>query len=215
MQKLIKVIIYVFLLITSLTAILSLSGIAYIWFVSDKGDLLYLKWLIGSVLLEIISIVIILSKKGLKYLPDVKVNKNSNETLKFMEEFITLGTTATIVSNRVSWLSSSENLIQILTGKIDQGLRIEIITKEIVSQDVKDKLKGAYFYETNDTVAPEARFTLVNGDRAGAEKLAIAKGVHPEHEITVFDYNTGPQIIAMAKDIIRKSKELSNVEKMV
>lgn len=212
MQKLIKAIIYVFLVITGLTAILSLSGIFYIWFISDKGDLLYLKWLIGALLLEIISIILILGKKGLKYLPEVKINKNSNETLKFMEEFITLGTTATIVSNRISWLVGSDNLIDILKSKIDKGLKIEIITNGIVSLDVKERLEGAHFYKTNDRVTPEARFTLVNGDRTGSEKLAIAKGVHPEHEITVFDYNTGPQIIAMAKDIIRKSKELSNVK---
>ncbi len=50
----------------------------------------------------------------------------------------------------------------------------------------------------------------MNGDRSGAEKLAIARGVHPEHEITIFDSNSGPQIIAMAKDIIRKSRALAH-----
>jgi len=39
--------------------------------------------------------------------------------------------------------------------------------------------------------------------------LAIARGSHPDHEITIFDNNSGPQIVAMAKDIIRKSKALS------
>ena len=75
---------------------------------------------------------------------------------------------------------------------------------------LREKLNGASFIVTKESVSPEARFTLVNGDRSGAEKLAIARGVHPDHEITIFDNNSGPQIIAMAKDIIRKSKELSN-----
>ena len=43
---------------------------------------------------------------------------------------------------------------------------------------------------------------------AGGETLAIARGTHPAHEITVFDANAGPQMIAMAKDIIRKCKEV-------
>ncbi len=71
-------------------------------------------------------------------------------------------------------------------------------------------MKGASFIVTNENTLPEARFTLVNGDRSGAEKLAIARGVHPDHVITIFDNNSGPQIIAMAKDIIRKSKKLSD-----
>jgi hypothetical protein len=66
------------------------------------------------------------------------------------------------------------------------------------------------FYTTGEDSPPEARFTLVNGHRSGAEKLAIARGGHPEHEITIFDNNSGPQIIAMAKDIIRKSKALAH-----
>ena len=94
--------------------------------------------------------------------------------------------------------------------KIDGGVRIEIITPDEVSEELQERLTGASFIVTNETVNPESRFTLVNGDRSGSEKLAIAKGVHPEHEITIFDSTSGPQIIAMAKDIIRKSKELSD-----
>ena len=67
------------------------------------------------------------------------------------------------------------------------------------------------FYVTKEKNPPESRFTLVDGHRSGAERLAIARGGHPEHEITTFDNNSGPQIIAMAKDIIRKSKELADV----
>jgi hypothetical protein len=129
-----------------------------------------------------------------------------------MEDFISTGTSATVVSNRVSWLVGDDKLISILQSKIENGTRIEIITPDDVPEVLKENLKGASFIVTEESISPEARFTLVNGDRSGAEKLAIARGVHPDHEITIFDNNSGPQIIAMAKDIIRKSKRLSDAK---
>lgn len=210
MQILVKHTLYLFLWITGLTALITLIGIGYVWFFSDKGELPHLDWLIGAVIVEIIAVILMLAKKGLKYLPDTQIDKEPKDTLKFMEDFISTGTSATIVSNRVSWLAGNQNLITILQSKIENGTRIEIITPKEVSDTLRGNLKGASFIVTNESVSPEARFTLVNGDRGGAEKLAIARGVHPDHEITIFDNNSGPQIIAMAKDIIRKSKDLSN-----
>lgn len=209
MQKIVKHTLYLFLWITGLTALITLAGIGYIWF-SGKTELPHLELLITSVIVEMVAVVLMLAKKGMKYLPDTQIDKEPKDTLEFMENFISTGTSATIVSNRVSWLAGNQSLISVLQSKIDSGIRIEIITPKEVSQSLKENLQGATFIVTNEELSPEARFTLVNGDRGGAEKLAIARGIHPEHEITVFDNNSGPQIIAMAKDIIRKSKKLSN-----
>lgn len=209
MQKIVKHTLYLFLWITGLTALITLAGIGYIWF-SGKTELPHLELLITSVIVEMVAVVMMLAKKGMKYLPDTQIDKEPKDTLEFMENFISTGTSATIVSNRVSWLAGNQSLISVLQSKIDSGIRIEIITPKEVSQSLKENLQGATFIVTNEELSPEARFTLVNGDRGGAEKLAIARGIHPEHEITVFDNNSGPQIIAMAKDIIRKSKKLSN-----
>ncbi|RJF37008.1 MULTISPECIES: hypothetical protein [Pseudoalteromonas] len=210
MQALVRRTLYLFLSITGLTALMAIIGIAYVWFFSNQNELPHLELLIGSVILEIVAVVLVLAKKGLKYLPDSQIDKEPNDTIKFMESFISTGTSATIVSNRVSWLAGDQKLLKILQEKIDNGIRIEIITPKEVNTPLVDNLKGATFIVTNEKFSPEARFTLVNGERSGAEKLAIARGVHPDHEITIFDNNSGPQIIAMAKDIIRKSKELSH-----
>lgn len=210
MQNLVKHALYLFLWITGLTAAMALAGIGYTWFFSEAKELSHLAWLIGSVITEVVVVILMLAKKGMKYLPDTKTDKEPKDTLKFMENFISMGTSATVVSNRVSWLVGDDKLISILQFKIERGTRIEIITPSAVPEVLREKLKGASFIITKEKVSPEARFTLVNGDRSGAEKLAIARGVHPDHEITIFDNNSGPQIIAMAKDIIRKSKELSN-----
>jgi hypothetical protein len=210
MQNLVKHTLYLFLCITGVTALITILGIAYVWFISDKAELPYLKWLIGSVIVEIIAVVLMLAKNGLKYLPSTQTDKKPQDTLKFMENLISTGTSATIVSNRVSWLAVNQSLMSILQSKIESGTRIEIITPRQVSEHLKENFKGASFINTGEEILPEARFTLVNGDRSGSEKLAIARGVHPDHEITIFDNNSGPQIIAMAKDIIRKSKRLAD-----
>jgi len=210
MQNLVKHTLYLFLWITGITALLAIVGLAYVWFFSEKTELPHLGWIITAVIAEMVTVVLMLAKKGMKYLPDTQTDKEPKDTLKFMEKFISAGTSATIVSNRVSWLSSDEKLISTLKSKIESGTRIEIITPKDVPDGVKSSLQGASFIVTHEDSPPEARFTLVNGERAGAEKLAIARGVHPDHEITIFDNNSGPQIIAMAKDIIRKSKDLSN-----
>lgn len=210
MLKAIKSTLYMFIVITGLTAIVTLIAIGMIWFSPNYTEPPYLKWMIGAVILEIFAVVSLLAKKGLKYLPETVTDKERSETLKFMEHFISIGTSATIVSNRVSWLSTNQQLIDTLMKKIELGTKIEIITPKPVSDELRKTLNGATFIVTNEQFPPEARFTLVNADRSGAEKLAIARGVHPEHEITIFDNNSGPQIIAMAKDIIRKSRGLSD-----
>ena len=153
MQSLVKYTLYLFLIITALTAVITLAGIVYVWFFSEKTELPHLELLIGSVIVEVIAVILMLAKKGLKYLPDTQTDKKPEDTLRFMEDFISTGTSATVVSNRVSWLSENQSLIDILQKKIESGTRIEIITPTEVSQTLKGNLNGASFIVTGeDTV---------------------------------------------------------------
>lgn len=206
MQKLVKHVLYTFLAITAITALVTISGICYAWYKSPAEELPYLKWLISSVLIEIAGVIFLLAKNGMKYLPEVVTHKTKEDTQQFMEEFILSGSSAVIVTNRASWLINNDKLIAKLNGKISGGVNIEFITPQPLSDAVISKLKGAKFQVTNEETTPETRFTLINANRSGAEKLAIARGTHPNHEITIFDANTGPHILGMAKEIIRKSK---------
>jgi hypothetical protein len=213
MQSIVKKVLYLFIIITFITALLTLVGIAYVWFISkSNNDLPYLKWLIGLTVVEIVSVVVLIGKKGIHYLPEIRIDKNKEDTYEFMEKFISIGTSACIVSNRASWLTSNDKLINILKKKIDSGLSVDLITAKEIPIAIREKLKGVNFFIIKDNFVPEARFTLINSERSGAEKLAISRGVHPNHEISIFDNSSGPQIIAMAKDIIRNTKELSNAE---
>ncbi len=205
MQTLIKRILDTFLVLTAATFILTLFGIAYLWFhYSNIPDLPYLGWLISICIVQIVGLFIAFTRKGLKYLPEVHVTKNQEETIIFMEKFIASGSNATILSNRASWLLENENLIKTLNNKTQAGIKVEIITNQIMDEKIKLKLPKVDFLSTKSSSI--SRFTLINGNRSGAEKLAIAKGNYPQHEITIFDNTTGPQMIGMAKDIVKLVK---------
>ncbi|MCW8408911.1 hypothetical protein OQJ13_07995 [Legionella sp. PATHC035] len=206
MQKLIIRILYSFLVLTILTFLLTLSGIGYLWFYSkNTPDLPYLGWLLTICIGEIIALIIGFTQKGFKYLPEVHITKNEEETNKFMENFITSGSSATIFSNRASWLVENEKLLEALNKKIQSGINVEIITNKPLDEKAMKKLSNAVnFLNTQSSTC--SRFTLINGTRNGSEKLAIAKGNYPEHEITIFDSTTGPQMIGLAKDIIKLVK---------
>jgi hypothetical protein len=204
------------LTIFGLTALVSIGALVYLWFSASNGtetkELPYLGWLLSTVIAEVIAVIVIFAKKGLKYLPEVEINKKEAETHEFMKKFIDSGSSVTIVSNRVAWLRKSAPIREAITAMARNGTQLEVITPDEVANDIREPLAdaGVIFYVTNEELPPEARFTLVNGHRSGAEKLAIARGGHPDHEITIFDNHSGPQIIALAKDIIRKSKALAN-----
>lgn len=213
MQQVLKVSIYVFLAIFAATAILTIAGLAYLWFGDRQiADLPYLSWLIFVLLAEVIGVIVMIAKRGVLYLPDIRTNRNTAETSSFMRDFVAHGSSVTIVSNRLGWLVQDTELQQEIIRRVQSGARFEIITSQPVAPFLRQPLEavGVRFFVTGPQDIPEARFTLINADRSGAERLAIAKGTHPRHEITIFDSNSGPQIIGLAKDIVRKSKALTN-----
>lgn len=220
MQSIIKRFLNIFLVIVCITAVLALAGIGYSWWglPADQADrkLPYLDWLIGSFLVEIIAISLAFMRSGTKYLPKVHHTKTSHETVKFMSDFFTSGSSVTVVSNRLGWMMGAPEIVSIISNRIKGGASFEFITTQPIPSELAQRLEGAgaKLICTHESVPPEARFTLINGHRSGAERLAIARGTHPDHEITVFDNDSGPQMIGMAKDVIRKSKELQRAESL-
>jgi hypothetical protein len=219
MLKIVKIALCSFIIVFILTTLLALAGLGYLWFspeASSRADLPYLGRLITAAILEVIAVVMMLVKKGFRYLPHVENHKTEAVTLSFMKNFVTSGSTVQIVSSRLSWIRNSQELMDSVKKKAKEGASVEVITPNQVEDDIRNDLEqaGIRFFVTNEDTAPEARFTLVNGNRSGAERLAIARGSHPEHEVTIFDNHSGPQIIGMAKDIIRKSKEKANASKV-
>ncbi|OBQ56764.1 hypothetical protein [Halodesulfovibrio spirochaetisodalis] len=210
MQSFIKNILNFFFIAVIATTALTLVGILYLWFGAEptRNELPYLGWLLTVGIAEIFAIVFMYARKGIQYLPEIVINEDEKETFDFMERFISRGSSVTIVSNRISWLQRAPRVLNKIVTRAQTGTGFDIITPSDIDNDLKEQLEqaGVTLFLTEEEVPPEARFTLINGNRSGAEELAIARGAHPKHEISVFDNNSGPQIIALAKDIIRKSK---------
>jgi len=213
MQRLLQRTIYVFLAIFAATAALTLAGLGSLWFrPSSTGALPYLGSLISALVIEVIGVIVVFAKRGMRYLPEVQKNRTVAETDSFMKDLIAHGSSVTIVSNRLAWLIDAREVQEEMIRRVKSGAKFEIITSRPVVSPLREELAahGVEFIVVGLDHVPEARFTLINADRCGAERLAIAKGTHPNHEITIFDADSGPQIIGMAKDIVRKSKALVN-----
>ena len=207
MTGIIKVYLYVFLAVFVLTALLCLGGFVRLWFFSPGEDLPYLRWLAGTLIVELVGIVFAFAKRAFRYFPTTISNKTPEETAAFMADFISKGTSVTIVSNRAGWLVSSPDLLKVIESTCGRGTQMTIILRSEFPEQLRDRLKalGVRLIVTGDQMSPEARFTLINAHRSGAERLAIARGTHPAHQITIFDNDSGPEIIGLAKDIICKS----------
>ena len=122
MNNLIKNTYYVFLLITLLTALITLFGLWSMWSEGKTlDDFPLLEWLVTTFIVEVLAIIFAVARKGLKYLPDVQTDKKTSDTLIFMEQFLSAGTSATIVSNRLSWLTNQSDLLSTLQRKIESG----------------------------------------------------------------------------------------------
>src|SRR5438105_4841533 len=105
MQSVIRITIYIFLAIFVLTALLTLGGLIYLWSGGSQiTGLPYLGWLVSVLLAQVIGVVVLIAKRGLLYFPDVRRNRNSAETSSFMKQFVSHGSSVTIVSNRLGWL---------------------------------------------------------------------------------------------------------------
>ena len=88
MLKIVKIALYSFILVFLLTTLLALTGLGYLWFspeASSRADLPYLGSLVTAAILEIIAVVIMLAKKGFRYLPNVENHKTEAVTLLFMK----------------------------------------------------------------------------------------------------------------------------------
>ena len=208
---------YAFLGVFILTALLTIATLAKLWWIDPPGTAAqsypFLWALISALILEPVALLIAFVRVGSKYMPRVEIHKKSEETFEFMCDYIKNGTSVTIVSNRLSLLTQSHDFLKEVLKEAKGGKHFEFITSSQLPSLLETQLKsvGVSLYVIEESERPEARFTLINSGRAGAERLAIAKGTHPEHEITIFDNDSGPHMIAMAKDIIRKSKNLANV----
>lgn len=198
------------------TAIITILGVIASWCISfyykQEWKLPYLNYLLTTLVVEVIGYIFALAKYGFKYLPRIETKKDLNETREFIKNFINHASTVTIVSNRLSWID--EGFLELIRDKQNSGTKFKIYIPQPEKNNQQNitKIKECLSDDLviHNTKAPEARFTLINYGRSGAEKLAISEGTYPDHNISIFDHSSGAQIIGMAKDIIRQLKDLTD-----
>jgi hypothetical protein len=214
MMKLMRWTAWSFLAVYVASAIVTLLGVAYLLWKEPVPTPTYMEWLIGSCICQTVAVLVFIVRKGVSYIPDIHACRDREKNRRFLKEFIERGSTVQIVSRDISWIQSSDDMQKSIISRSLAGTRIEIFTPQEITDSVRHPLEeaGICFFVTGEDTSPEARFTLINGSNCGAEQLAIAKGSYPHREITVFDSVSGPQIIGMAKDIIRRSKDMANAK---
>lgn len=75
-------------MIFALTAMLTISGLVYLWFINPLPQVPYLRWLLGILIAEVIGTIVILARRGIRYLPDARNDRSLDDTNGFMERFI-------------------------------------------------------------------------------------------------------------------------------
>ena len=121
---------------------------------------------------------------------------------KYILEFFERASTVEIVSHDASWIESSENVQKEIKRLVKNSKSVDIWIGKNVNGN-KFKALGMNVKNYNlDTYKPNARFTIINRGRAGAEQLAISTGTNKEHEIYIFNNSDHPYMIALAKDIL-------------
>lgn len=212
-MKLQKIVLIVFLIIVVLTSLLTLAGIAWIWFSNKQQNLPYLKWLIAFTLVEICGVIYSVASGKIKLLSEEgykMVNcKTDKEINKFLRNFISRGTRVDIFSGKLSWVAKDQEMKQFLINKSKTD-QINIFLPEInsVAKELKSAGINIYEYERIKYV-PNSRFTLLNRGRPGGEVLAISKGTLPNHRIVEYDSVESPMLIAAASDLVYMIESLT------
>lgn len=140
---------------------------------------------------------------SLPFVPHTEVYNTDNEINEYMLKLVSSGSTLDIVSERLHWVSESENIKSALIDRAKKGIEITIyIPKE---NEIASLLK-----QNNILIkicpdlynSPHARFTLVDKNRPGAAILAVGSGTLPKFLISEFNENSNAQVVAMARDYV-------------
>lgn len=214
MQQLVRRSANAFLLITIVTALFALVGLAIQWYLGDEVELPFLRWLLSAVLFEIVAITFAFTKRGMRYIPRIVNAKTETASLEVMSELVSTASSVAIYSNRASYLANSIEFQDALVTAALRGAKVELIIRSIGSQQelLHDLVKRnvVVLLVSNDDI-PFARFTLVNEHRTSGERLAIARGSYPAHDITIYDHESGPQVVALARELVRHARKQSVV----
>jgi len=137
-----------------------------------------------------------------KIFVEAKVLKGDTAINEHILEFFKRASTIEVVSHDASWIESSTSVQKEIKRLVKNSTSVDIwIGKTVVGNKFESLGMNVKHYNL-DTYKPNARFTIINRGRAGAEQLAISTGTNKDHEIYIFNNSDHPYMIALAKDIL-------------
>ncbi len=127
--------------------------------------------------------------------PEITLCTSEADIKKFMRNFISAGSTAHIASFGLSWVRADNTMKEFLTQYVREGKHMTILaagptelTRDLDAQGITMLL---YPKDVEDV----PRFTIINMNRRGAERVAVAREGLPNHWIDIYSVKHHPQVI--------------------
>jgi len=126
---------------------------------------------------------------------------NPIEVNKYLLTFIQGGSDIVIFSNTFAWLD--DKIEHILRQKSSAGHSVVLYAPQL--NEKLNRLQGTGIavrvYKSLNLV-PRVRFTLLDRNRAGSERLAVGQGDPSDFRVSQFRASHDPQVVAMASMIV-------------
>ena len=189
--------------VASLVALVLAIGFSIVAILDFAGE----EWGEGTARAALATELAVLAIVGLRNLNGKvreSIHKDDASINGFMRQFIGQGSTVDIVSHRLAWAERDPAMATFLHEQVTgSGVAMSIYVADDTSQPVVDlQHVGVNVFRHPPGMESYPRFTLLNRDRPGGGRLAIANGAVPDHGISVFEEKHHPQVIALAKALL-------------
>lgn len=162
----------------------------------------------ATVISEPIALFLLWTKNILGLRSGVKIRKyaTDEEINEYMKRLISSGSTLDIVSGRLHWVSEDQTVKRTIIERAKGAdINIYLPAENQIARELKEK--GLHVHIDPSLGEPHARFTLVDKGRPGSAMLAVGYGRIPDFNISEFYEANSPQVVALARDYIKKLGE--------
>lgn len=155
----------------------------------------------GLCITQVVGLVLRWQKGG--FLPRTEKHfRDPKKINPYLNRFISGGSDIVIFSNTFSWVN--KELQGILRAKADGGQSVTLYAPKANKKiNYLERNFGVTVINYSSLkIMPRVRFTLLDRNRAGAERLAIGQGDPTNFRISEFTSGRDPQVVAMASMLV-------------
>jgi hypothetical protein len=136
--------------------------------------------------------------------PEMILCTSPDDINRFMQDFISQGSSAHIASFQLSWVRGNQDMQDFLAGAVQGGKELVVFAKG--SDEFTDQLgeAGIKMIPYRSLTCEVPHFTFLNLRRSGSMRLAVVREPLPSHCIDIYDDRHHPQILALARAYIER-----------